>query len=271
MGNVLPAGQGQAPARQASIKAGIPLATGCTTVNKMCGSAMKAAMLAHDLIAAGTNEIMVAGGMESMTQCAVPAAEGARRLPDGPPDRAGPHVPRRPRGRVRPRPADGHVRRGLCARRWRSRARRRMRSPSRRSRARSPRTTTAHSRGRSRPSRVAGRKGERRDRARRAAGEGVAGEDPDAEARVSQGRDGDRGKLELDLRRRGGARADAPLDGGEARPEAARGRSSRTRRTRRSRAGSRRRRWARSRRSTRRPAGRRRTSTSSRSTRRSPW
>jgi acetyl-CoA C-acetyltransferase len=67
MGNVLPAGQGQAPARQASLKAGLPLATGCTTVNKMCGSAMKATMLAHDLIVAGTSEIMVAGGMESMT------------------------------------------------------------------------------------------------------------------------------------------------------------------------------------------------------------
>jgi acetyl-CoA C-acetyltransferase len=67
MGNVLPAGQGQAPARQASLKAGLPLSTGCTTINKMCGSAMKAAMLAHDLIIAGSNEIMVAGGMESMT------------------------------------------------------------------------------------------------------------------------------------------------------------------------------------------------------------
>jgi acetyl-CoA C-acetyltransferase len=67
MGCVLPAGQGQAPARQASLKAGLPLAAGCTTVNKMCGSAMKAAMLAHDLIVAGSNEIMVAGGMESMS------------------------------------------------------------------------------------------------------------------------------------------------------------------------------------------------------------
>jgi acetyl-CoA C-acetyltransferase len=67
MGNVLSAGQGQAPARQASIKAGLPLAVGCTTVNKMCGSAMKAAMLAHDLLAAGTNDVMVAGGMESMS------------------------------------------------------------------------------------------------------------------------------------------------------------------------------------------------------------
>ncbi len=67
MGNVLPAGQGQAPARQAAIKAGLPLSTGATTVNKMCGSAMKAAMLAHDLLAAGTNQVMVAGGMESMS------------------------------------------------------------------------------------------------------------------------------------------------------------------------------------------------------------
>jgi acetyl-CoA C-acetyltransferase len=67
MGNVLPAGQGQAPARQASLKAGLPLAVGCTTINKMCGSAMKAAMLAHDLIVAGSAEIVVAGGMESMS------------------------------------------------------------------------------------------------------------------------------------------------------------------------------------------------------------
>src|SRR5260221_738986 len=67
MGCVLPAGQGQAPARQAALGAGLPLSTGSTTVNKMCGSGMKGAMLAHDLIAAGTNEIMVAGGMESMT------------------------------------------------------------------------------------------------------------------------------------------------------------------------------------------------------------
>jgi len=82
MGNVLPAGQGQAPARQASIKAGIPLATGCTTVNKMCGSAMKAAMLAHDLIAAGTNDIMVAGGMESMSNAPylLPKSRGGYRM-----------------------------------------------------------------------------------------------------------------------------------------------------------------------------------------------
>src|SRR5262245_58008217 len=82
LGNVLPAGQGQAPARQASIKAGIPPATGATTINKMCGSAMKAAMLAHDLIAAGTNDIMVAGGMESMSNAPylLPKARSGYRM-----------------------------------------------------------------------------------------------------------------------------------------------------------------------------------------------
>jgi acetyl-CoA C-acetyltransferase len=67
MGCVLAAGQGQAPARQAALAAGLPLSTGCTTVNKMCGSGMKAAMFAHDLLRASSSEIMVAGGMESMT------------------------------------------------------------------------------------------------------------------------------------------------------------------------------------------------------------
>jgi len=66
-GNVLPAGLGQAPARQASIGAGLPTSTGATTINKVCGSGMKATMLAHDLIKAGTADIMVAGGMESMS------------------------------------------------------------------------------------------------------------------------------------------------------------------------------------------------------------
>jgi len=82
MGCVLPAGQGQAPARQASIVAGLPLSTGCTTVNKMCGSGMKAAMLAHDLLAAGTNEVMVAGGMESMTNAPylLPKARSGYRM-----------------------------------------------------------------------------------------------------------------------------------------------------------------------------------------------
>jgi len=67
MGCVLPAGLGQAPARQAAIAAGIPFATGATTINKVCGSGMKAVMLGHDLIRAGSADVVVAGGMESMT------------------------------------------------------------------------------------------------------------------------------------------------------------------------------------------------------------
>jgi acetyl-CoA C-acetyltransferase len=85
MGCVLPAGQGQAPARQASIGAGLPHATGATTINKMCGSGMKAAMLAHDLIAAGSASIAVAGGMESMTNAPylLDRARGGYRLGHG--------------------------------------------------------------------------------------------------------------------------------------------------------------------------------------------
>jgi acetyl-CoA C-acetyltransferase len=85
MGCVLPAGQGQAPARQASLAAGLPLAAGCTTVNKMCGSGMKAAMFANDLLLAGANEIMVAGGMESMTNAPylLPKARGGYRMGHG--------------------------------------------------------------------------------------------------------------------------------------------------------------------------------------------
>jgi acetyl-CoA C-acetyltransferase len=82
MGCVLPAGQGQAPARQASLGAGLPLAAGCTTVNKMCGSGMKAAMLAHDLLIAGSMDVVVAGGMESMTNAPylMPKARAGYRM-----------------------------------------------------------------------------------------------------------------------------------------------------------------------------------------------
>lgn len=67
-GCVLPAGQGQAPARQAALGAGLALSAGCTTINKMCGSGMRAVMTAHDGLAVGAAEVMVAGGMESMSQ-----------------------------------------------------------------------------------------------------------------------------------------------------------------------------------------------------------
>lgn len=85
MGCVLPAGQGQAPARQAALKAGLTLATGCTTINKMCGSGMKAAMLAHDLLRAGSARVIVAGGMESMSNAPylLPKARAGLRLGHG--------------------------------------------------------------------------------------------------------------------------------------------------------------------------------------------
>ncbi|TDJ26018.1 MAG: acetyl-CoA C-acyltransferase [Gammaproteobacteria bacterium] len=82
IGCVLPAGQGQAPARQASLGAGIPLGTGCTTINKMCGSGMKATMLAHDLLLAGSNQVMIAGGQESMSNSPylIPKARAGLRM-----------------------------------------------------------------------------------------------------------------------------------------------------------------------------------------------
>jgi acetyl-CoA C-acetyltransferase len=85
MGCVLPAGQGQAPARQAALGAGLPLAAGCTTVNKMCGSGMKAAMFAHDELLAGSVEVIVAGGMESMTNAPylLPKARAGLRMGHG--------------------------------------------------------------------------------------------------------------------------------------------------------------------------------------------
>ena len=85
MGCVLPAGLGQAPARQASFGAGIPETVGCTTVNKMCGSGMRAAMYAFDAIKAGSSDVMVAGGFESMTNApyVLPKMRGGMRLGHG--------------------------------------------------------------------------------------------------------------------------------------------------------------------------------------------
>jgi len=85
MGCVLPAGQGQAPARQAALGAGLPQDVGCTTINKMCGSGMQAAMMAHDAILAGSADIMIAGGMESMTNAPYLLAKmrGGARLGHG--------------------------------------------------------------------------------------------------------------------------------------------------------------------------------------------
>jgi len=85
MGCVLPAGLGQAPARQASRGAGVPDAAGCTTINKMCGSGMRAAMFAHDMLLAGSASVMIAGGMESMSNAPylLEKARGGYRMGHG--------------------------------------------------------------------------------------------------------------------------------------------------------------------------------------------
>jgi acetyl-CoA C-acetyltransferase len=85
MGCVLPAGLGQAPARQAALKAGLDLGTACVTLNKMCGSGMKAVMDAHDALKAGSADIIAAGGMESMTNAPylLPKARGGYRMGHG--------------------------------------------------------------------------------------------------------------------------------------------------------------------------------------------
>ena len=82
MGCVLPAGLGQAPARQAALGAGMPKSTGCTTINKMCGSGMQAIMFAHDMLTGGSFDVMAAGGMESMSNAPylLPKARGGYRL-----------------------------------------------------------------------------------------------------------------------------------------------------------------------------------------------
>jgi len=85
MGCVLPAGLGQAPARQAVLKAGLPLSAGATTLNKVCGSGLKTVMLAHDLLKAGSADVVVAGGMESMTNAPylLAKARGGYRMGHG--------------------------------------------------------------------------------------------------------------------------------------------------------------------------------------------
>ena len=85
MGCVLPAGLRQGPARQAALNAGLPSSTGCTTINKLCGSGMKALMQAHDALKAGSNQVMVAGGMESMSNAPyiIEKARGGLRMGHG--------------------------------------------------------------------------------------------------------------------------------------------------------------------------------------------
>ena len=245
MGNVLagrPGAGARAPGehrRRASRSA-----TGCTTVNKMCGSGMKAAMLAHDLLRAGTNAMMVAGGMESMSNAPYLLPKARARLAARPRRGQGPHVPRRAGGRLRQGPPDGHLRRGL-RRTYRFTREAQDRSRSHRSRARRMRSATAAFAREIVPVHVEAGKARATVDAATSSRSRPTRQDPAAEARLPQGRHGDAGQFELDLRRRGGAGADARWtrrSGAASRRSRA---SSRTRRTRRSRAGSPPRRWAR--------------------------
>ena len=131
MGCVLPAGLGQAPARQAALAAGLPIGVGATTVNKMCGSGMKAAMLAHDLHRRRLGDDRRRRRHGEHEQRALSARARARRLSHGPRPGRRFDVPRRARGRLRQGPADGDLRRGLRARLISSPARRRTPTRSR--------------------------------------------------------------------------------------------------------------------------------------------
>ena len=115
MGCVLPAGQGQAPARQAAIGAGLPASVGAVTVNKVCGSGLKAVVFGANAIAAGEHDVVVAGGMESMTNAPYLLPKAREGLSPG--SRAGDRFagPGRPVGRVRQRP-HGRLRRAVRAR-----------------------------------------------------------------------------------------------------------------------------------------------------------
>ena len=224
MGCVLPAGQGQAPARQASLGAGLPLAAGCTTINKMCGSGMKAAMFAHDLLAAGTNDIMVAGGMESMTNAPylMPKARAGYRMGH---QQVLDHMffdglertPTSKRGRLMGTFAEE------CAGKYQFTREEQDRFAI----ASLERAQKANKEGwfawEITPIAIKAGKDEKFVENDEQPFKANIDKIPDAQARVPQGRHGDRGQLVVDLRRRGGAGADAPLDRREARAAAARG------------------------------------------------
>ena len=207
-GCVLPASS-KAPARQAALKAGLPLAAGATTVNKMCGSGMKAAMFAHDLLLAEPAGVAVAGGMESMTNAPYLLPKARARDAHGSRAGARSHVPRRAEDAYEG-PPDGHVRRGL-----------RAGVPVHARGAGCVRDRIADARAtgdRRRAFRIGDRAGDREGRQdrngrvdRRTAGQGEARQDPDAEAGVPRRRHGDGRECVVDLGRRGRARDDAPL------------------------------------------------------------
>ena len=216
MGCVLPAGVGQAPARQAALLAGVPDTVPATTVNKVCGSGMKTVMVAHDALVAGTIDVAVAGGMESMSNAPylVAKARAGLRLGhaplqdhmflDGLEDAYGEST----RGRLMGTFAEDTARHFgftradqddfACESLLRAR------------RANEDGTFAEEIA----PLMVAHAVGRSRGRARRAAVHREPRQDPDAEARVRSGRQRDRGQLELDLRRRRRVGTHAPVRGG---------------------------------------------------------
>ena len=216
MGCVLPAGQGQAPARQAGFAAGLPEGGAGDHAQQDVRLGDEGGD-ARPRRAPRRQRLGRRGGRHGEhDQRPLPPAEDARRRAAGARAGAGPHVPRRAGGRLRQGAADGHLRRGL-----RHRVPVHPRRPGRlRARLADPGARGAGLRRLRRRDRPGG--GERprrhgRGRRGRAAEDGAAGEDPDAEARLPQGRDGDGGQLLLDLGRRRGAGADARGRGAGAR------------------------------------------------------
>ena len=208
MGCVLPAGLGQAPARQAALGAGLPLATGSTTVNKMCGSGMRAAMFAHDMLAAGSVDVIVAGGMESMTNAPylLPKARGGMRMGHG---QVIDHMfydgleDAYEKGRLMGTFAEE------CAASF-DFTREAQDAFAVESLERAKRANEDGSFAwEITPVKVESRKGDVTDRARRTTVQGEPRKDCHAQARFQQNRHGDRSELVVDFGRRGGARDDA--------------------------------------------------------------
>ncbi len=206
MGCVLPAGLGQAPARQAAIGAGIPQGVPTTTINKMCGSGMKAIMMAADQIRTGDVSIAVAGGLESMSNAPYLLPKARAGIAHGSRRDARPHVLRRPAEPVR-RAAHGRVCREHGAEIWLL-ARRPGRLCHRIHAARLEGHRQRRLRGRDHAGDGQGPQGRDRGRTGRNAVHGRPRQDSYAEARVPQGRHGDRGVFVLDFGRRCRRRTD---------------------------------------------------------------
>ena len=222
MGCVLPAGLGQAPARQAARGAGLPDHVPATTVNKMCGSGMKTVMLAYEALHARPRDVIVAGGMESMTNAPYLLPKMRSWRPARSRRGQGPHVRRRSGGRLRraDRLMGTYAEDTAQAYQFTREAQDRFAIESLR-RAKAANEDGSFAREIA-PMTVKTRKGAVEVVARRAAVHGRPGEDPDLEAGVPRRRHGDAGQLELDLGWGGSARADARKRGQPAQARAAR-------------------------------------------------